>query len=110
MFTAATLKALQVYGIAIVISAIVAVLIKVLVAVTGKMEKTKPVDVPIGSVCPVGIGVPDEDVAALSAAIFAIIGPHHILHIGQSSQSWSSGGRAALHSSHLPGPAGRGTR
>jgi hypothetical protein len=34
MFTAATLKALQVYGIAIVISAIVAVLIKVPVAMT----------------------------------------------------------------------------
>ncbi len=110
MLTAAILKALQVYGIAIAISAIVAILIKVLVAVTGKMEKAKPVEVPIGSVCPVGIGVPDEDVAALSAAIFTVIGPHHILHIGQSRQSWSSGGRAALHSSHLPGPAGRSTR
>ncbi|MBL8399323.1 MAG: hypothetical protein JNL84_14465 [Candidatus Accumulibacter sp.] len=110
MISAAILKALQVYGIAIVISVIVAVLIKLLVSITGKLEKAKPADIPIGSVCPVGIGVPDEDVAALSAAIFALIGPHRILHIGQSSHSWASGGRAALHSSHLPGPSGRGSR
>lgn len=110
MLTAAVMKAFQVYGISIVISMIVAILIKILFSVTGKLEKTKPADIPTGSVCPVGIGVPEEDVAALSAAIFALIGPHHILHIGQSSHSWASGGRAVLHSSHLPGPSGRGSR
>ena len=38
MVTEAIFKALQVYGIAIVISLVVAVLIKVLVAVTGRIE------------------------------------------------------------------------
>ena len=103
MLTAAIIKSLQVYGIAIVVSLIVAVLIKVLVSVTARMEKSKPVEVPTGTVCPVLLGVPEEDIAALSAAIFAAIGPHRILHISQPSPGWAIGGRAAQHSSHTPG-------
>ena len=82
MITAAIIKSLQVYGIAIVVSLVVAVLIKVLVLVTARMEKRPAVEVPTGSVCPVLLGVPEEDVAALSAAIFAAIGPHlSLIHI-----------------------------
>ncbi len=103
MLTAAIIKSLQVYGIAIVISAIVAVLIKAMVWGTARLERAKPVEVPLGEVCPIGPGVPDEDVAALSAAIFAMIGPHHILHIGKTGNRWASGARAAQHS-HRPGP------
>lgn len=111
MLTAAIIKSLQVYGIAIVVSLIVAVLIKVLVTVTSRLEKRAPVELPTGTVCPVGPGVPDEDVAALSAAIFAAIGPHRILRISQPSHGWAVGGRAAQHSSHTPGHApGRGHR
>jgi Na+-transporting methylmalonyl-CoA/oxaloacetate decarboxylase gamma subunit len=109
MLTAAILKALQVYGIAIVISVLVAVLIKLMVSLTGRMEKSKPVDIPTGTVCPIGLGVPDEDVAALSAAIFVAMGPHRILHIAPTSHGWASGARAAQHS-HTPGPTGRGPR
>jgi hypothetical protein len=58
--------------------------IKVLVYLTARIEKAKPVDMPTGTVCPIGPGVPDEDVAALSAAIFAAIGPHRILHLAQT--------------------------
>jgi len=105
MITAAIITSLQVYGIAIVVSLIVAVLIKVLVSVTAKMEKRPPVEVPTGTVCPVFLGVPEEDVAALSAAIFAAIGPHRILRISQPSHGWAVGGRAAQHSSHTPGHA-----
>ena len=109
MITAAIIKALQVYGIAIVISALVAVLIKVMVQATSRMEKAKPIEVPTGTVCPIGPGVPDEDVAALSAAIFAAIGPHRVLHLAPASHSWGSGGRSSQHS-HLSGPSGRGHR
>ena len=80
-----------------------------MVSVTGRMEKTKPLDIPTGTVCPIGLGVPDEDVAALSAAIFAAIGPHRILHITPTSHGWAAGARAAQHS-HTPGPTGRGPR
>ena len=109
MITAAIIKALQVYGIAIVISALVAVLIKVMVQATSRMEKANPIEVPTGTVCPIGPGVPDEDVAALSAAIFAAIGPHRVLHLAPASHSWGSGGRSSQHS-HLSGPSGRGHR
>ena len=50
MITAAIIKSLQVYGIAIVVSLVVAVLIKVLVLVTARMEKRPAVEVPTGSV------------------------------------------------------------
>ena len=110
MLTAAIIKSLQVYGIAIVISIVVAVLIKLLVAVTARIEKARPVELPTGIVCPIGLGVPDEDVAALSAAIFAAIGPHHILHIAPTSHGWAAGARATQHSSHTPGLTGRGPR
>ncbi|EXI77344.1 MAG: hypothetical protein AW10_03853 [Candidatus Accumulibacter appositus] len=105
MMTAAIITSLQVYGIAIVVSVIVAVLIKVLVVVTARMEKRPAVEVPTGDVCPVFLGVPEEDVAALSAAIFAAIGPHRILRISQPGHGWAVGGRAAQHSSHTPGHA-----
>ncbi|WP_291994763.1 hypothetical protein [Candidatus Accumulibacter sp. ACC003] len=112
MLTAAIIKSLQVYGIAVVVSLIVAVLIKVLVTVTSRLEQRKPVqEVPTGTVCPVGLGVPEEDIAALSAAIFAALGPHRILHISESAHGWAIGGRAAQHSSHTPGhAAGRSNR
>ena len=109
MVTAAIFQALQVYGISIVISVLVAVLIKVMVSVTGRMEKTKPLDIPTGTVCPIGLGVPDEDVAALSAAIFPALGPPRILHTTPTSHGWAAGARAAQHS-HTPGPTGRGPR
>ena len=86
------------YGIAIVISMLVAVLIKLMVAVTARLEQARPNEVPIGTVCPIEQGIPDEDVAALSAAIFAAIGPHHILHIAPASHGWASSARASQHS------------
>ncbi len=101
----AIVTALQIYGLSIVIAMLVAVLIKVMVVVTGRLEQTAAAKaVPQGEVCPVFLGIPDEDVAALSAAIFATIGPHHILHIAGSGRSWSSQGRAAQHSSHAANP------
>lgn len=95
------LFSLQVYGIAIVVAMLVAVLIKIMVVVTGRLERGAAAKaVPQGEVCPVAFGIPDEDVAALTAAVFAAIGPHRILHISPSNRSWSSHGRAAQHTSH----------
>jgi hypothetical protein len=120
MLTAAIIKSLQVYGIAILVSVIVALLIKALVSVTARLERItlganqpekskREEKLPLGTVCPIGLGVPEEDVAALSAAIFVAIGPHHILHIAQASHGWASGARAAQHS-HTQGHTGRNPR
>ena len=105
MIGQAIVTSLQIYGLSIVIAMLVAVLIKVMVSVTGRFEQVAAAHaVPQGEVCPVFLGIPDEDVAALSAAIFAAIGPHHILHIAQNNRSWSSQGRTAQHTSHAANP------
>lgn len=104
MLSLATVKALQIYGIAIAISLFVAVLIKALVSLTGRVEGSKktvapppPIDKP--AAVPV---VPDEVVAVITAAVAALTTtPHRILHIAESSRSWTREGRSALHS-HQP--------
>lgn len=102
MLTAAIIKSLQIFGIAAAVSAVVALLIKTLVVATARLERNAPAEVPLGTVCPIGEGVPEEDVAALSAAVYAMIGPHHVLHITHAGRGWASGARAAQHS-HTPG-------
>lgn len=106
MFSLATLKILQIYGIAIAISMFVAVVIKLLVVVTSRLNKpvaaapAKPVPTP-ASAPRVQAGIPDEVVAAISAALAVVTGPHRILHIASSQASWSLQGRNAQHS-HQP--------
>ena len=105
MFSLALSKGLQIYVIAIVISMVVAVLIKLLVVVTSKVNKQTrtitPQPIPQAAPVPVEQAIPDEVVAAISAALAVITGPHRILHIAESSRSWSRQGRDALHS-HSP--------
>lgn len=111
MFTLATLKALQIYGIAIGISMLVAALIKLMVLVTNRLNKPvsafktaspapRPGAAPT-SVATVGGDIPKEVIAAISAALATITGPHRILHIAPSQASWSVQGRSAQHS-HQP--------
>ena len=99
MFSAALIKALQVYGIAIVISLVVAVLIKVMVVLTGRVKHRAPQAVAKNeSTAPLPVrkleaikgagagsqtGVPGEVIAAISAAISAVMGPHRILDVAE---------------------------
>jgi hypothetical protein len=104
MFSLATIKALQIYGIAIVISMAVAVLIKVLVVLTSRVKRVATVAAVTQKTAAAPVakaGIPDDVVAALSAAIAVIAGPHRILHIGESKRSWANEGRIAQHS-HQP--------
>jgi len=104
MFSLAAIKALQIYGIAIAISMVVAVIIKALVGVTGRVGKNaeKAAAVPAPSQKPVSApDIPDEVVSVITAAVAAITGPHRILTIAESSRSWTREGRSALHS-HQP--------
>ena len=82
---------------------LVAVLIKLMVVLT---SRAKPVAKPVTAVHktaePVkAAGVPAEVVAAISAAISVVTGPHHVLRIAESKRSWASEGRIAQHS-HQP--------
>lgn len=105
MFSLAVIKSLQVYGIAIVISLAVAVLIKLLVVLTSRVQPVAKqaapaVQVPVAKV--VAPGIPDEVVVAITAAVAVFCGPYRVLHIGESKRSWASEGRIAQHSSHQP--------
>ena len=105
-FFDATLTAVQVYGIAIVISILVAVLIKVLVLLTGRLEQTRQakegIPAPtVSSTTTQPQGVPEEVVAAITAAISAVTSSGRILHIAESNRTWILEGRSALHS-HQP--------
>ena len=102
MFSIATIKAFQIYGISIAISMFVAVLIKVLVAVTSRVKPVATLAVvPQQPAEPSEVGISSEVVAAISSAITVVTGPHLILHIAESKRSWSSEGRIAQHS-HQP--------
>ena len=107
MFSLAVIKSLQVYGIAIVVSLVVAVLIKLLVVVTSRVQPVaKPAAAAPAAQAPraqvVAPGVPGEVVAAITAAVAVCCGPYRVLHIGESKRSWASEGRIAQHSSHQP--------
>lgn len=108
MISLAIIKALQIYGIAIVISMVVAVLIKVLVTITGRVQKPSAItqSQPLPAAAkptPVQTGVPAEVVAAISGALAAVAGPHRVLHIAESGRAWAHTGRSAQHS-HQPRP------
>ena len=106
MFSVALIKSLQVYGIAIALSLLIAVLIKVMVMLTGRVNKPEVKAAPVAANAaepPVVVpGIPGEVIAAISAAVSTLTGPHRILHIGESSRAWASEGRFAQHSSHQP--------
>ena len=69
MLTAAIIKSLQIFGIAAAVSAVVALLIKTLVVATARLERKAPAEVPLGTVCPIGEGVPEEDVFSCAAGL-----------------------------------------
>lgn len=107
MISQSILRALQIYGIAIVISMLVAVLIKVMVKLTGQVDRPRaatavspktPQSAPLPVISP---EVPADVVAAITAALAVITGPHRILHISESKRSWARQGRDAQHS-HQP--------
>jgi hypothetical protein len=102
MFSLAAIKALQIYGIAIAVSMVVAVLIKLLVVLTSQVKPaakaTVAVQKPVELLMP---AIPEEVVAAISVAVSILSGPHRILHIAESKRSWAREGRIAQHS-HQP--------
>ena len=103
MFSLAVIKSLQVYGIAIIVSMGVAVLIKLLVVLTSRAKPlAKVAAAPQKMAEPIHPDIPAEVVAAIAAAVSVISGPHRILHIGESKRSWANQGRIAQHSSHQP--------
>jgi hypothetical protein len=97
-------KTLWVLAITVGVSLLVALLVRALVTLTARVERAVSSAAPQARVCPIDEGIPDEDVAAVFAAIYAVIGPHRLVHIGMGGhgRSWIAEGRVAHHGSHTP--------
>jgi hypothetical protein len=94
------LLSITIYGMAIVISFLVAALIKGIVVALplarrrdGARDRPQPLPAAV---------VPGEHVAAISAAVAAVIGPSHIIHIEDRGRAavWTAEGRMIHQTSH----------
>jgi energy-converting hydrogenase Eha subunit A len=47
--------------------------------------------------------IPEEDVAVIAAAVYAMLGPHRVLHISEirPGERWTAAGRLVHHESHV---------
>ena len=107
--SAVLLKTVQIYGLVIVISMAVTLVIKLLVVATSRLEKRNKANASAANAAPhlaktapkVAAGISPEIVAVISAAVAASSGASRILHIAQSGRSWVSQARSAQHS-HQP--------
>lgn len=98
---------LVVAALAVVVSMLVAVVIRLIVGLLGRADRPAPVPaVPAAPTLSVAPGVPPEHVAAIAAAVDSVFGWPRLLHIEPSpgSHGWAAQGRQAQHSSHQVRP------
>lgn len=110
--SAVVMKVLWMYGLAAVVAAAIAVLIKVVVVLLGVLERrgapaaATPVTAAAPVPAPVEEGVPGPHLAAIAAAVHAVLGAHRIVRIeeARAGSGWTAEGRAAHHASHARTP------
>ena len=97
------IKTLWIYGLAIVVSLAVAVVIKVIVVALGKLEGTPAAPPQPAAVPPGPLAVDANHIAVIAAAVHAMTGAHRIVHIEAAPHhsGWAAEGRQAHHSSHV---------
>ncbi len=102
------LLSLQMYGLVIVVSLLVAAMIRGIVFTLSILQKKRqpvPAATPAPAPAPIpAAAMPDpaeHDIAVISAAIYAMVGSHRIVRIeDKRSVSWATAGRIAHHTSH----------
>ena len=105
--SAVIIKALWIYGLAIIVSLAVAVVIKVIVVALNLLERkpaapaqpAQPAAVP-----PAAFAVEADHLAVIAAAVHAMSGAHRIVHIEAAPRhsGWAAEGRLVHHASHTP--------
>jgi hypothetical protein len=100
--TAMIFKTLWMFGLAIIVSLLIAAIIKVIVVVLSRIERTPAPTAPRAPLAKPAAQVPAEHIAVIAAAAYAVIGAHRILRIeaGRRSAGWAGEGRLAHHASH----------
>ena len=94
------LLSITIYAMAIVISFLVAALIKGIVV--GLPMLRRPEAAPAEPAPAPAAGVPPEHVAAIAGAVAAVMGPGHIIHIEDPGRTklWTAEGRLMHQTSH----------
>jgi hypothetical protein len=102
--SAVIIKALWIYGLAIVVSMLIAVVIKIIVVGLRAAERKPAAARAEVRAAKESFDVAAEHVAAISAAVVAMTGAHRIVRIESSQRgtSWAAEGRTAQHLSHAP--------
>lgn len=100
------LMSLAIYGLAIVIAMLTAVMIRVIVTLLSRAAKksASPVVVATPTAASVPVSDPAEnDIAVIAAAVYAMLGTRRIVHIGpaQVGTPWTHGGRTRHQASHV---------
>lgn len=97
-----------IYGIVIVISMLVALVIRGIVWMLSRQAaqaeaKAPPKPVP-AALPPVIAGIPQEHLAVIAAAVAAMMGAHRIVRIDAPGRgySWTAEARTVHHTSHAP--------
>ncbi|HRD67236.1 MAG TPA: OadG family protein [Candidatus Competibacter sp.] len=98
-----------IYGIVIVVSMLVALVIRGIVIVLSRQAAqpetkapAKPVPTPAAQ--PAIAGIPQEHLAVITAAVAAMMGAHRVVHIEMASRGfgWTAEARTVHHTSHAP--------
>nr|VFK10763.1 MAG: hypothetical protein BECKLPF1236A_GA0070988_100437 [Candidatus Kentron sp. LPFa]VFK27271.1 MAG: hypothetical protein BECKLPF1236C_GA0070990_100447 [Candidatus Kentron sp. LPFa] len=96
-----TSLSVQMYLLAVVISLLVAVMIRGVVVTLSMLGKKSSVTMPAAD--PIAVGRSDEDhIAAVTAAVWAVVGPYRIVHIEPTDRGrgWASESLFTHHASH----------
>ena len=102
----AFLLSLQMYGLVIIVSMLVATMIRAIVHTLSKVQEKRQPAAPAAAAQPAvpAAAEPDparDDIAVIAAAVYATVGVQRILHIeDKRGVSWTVGGRLAHHGSH----------
>lgn len=94
-----------IYGIVIVISMLVAVVIRGIVWVLSRQAKQEEAKTPTRpAVQPALVGVPQEHLAVITAAVATMMGTHRIVRIETAARGfgWTAEARTVHHTSHAP--------
>ena len=94
-----------IYGIVIVISMLVAVVIRGIVLVLSRQARHGEAKTPAKPAAqPALAGVPQEHLAVITAAVAAMMGAHRIVHIEALTRgyTWTAEARTVHHTSHAP--------
>jgi hypothetical protein len=100
-------QTLWIYGLAAVVSLLIAAVIKLIVVLLNRYERVPTPPVAAGARSAAGPApVSAEHLAVIAAAVYAAMGEHRIVHIehGRRGADWAAGGRQAHHASHAQPP------